>query len=64
MDLVLQVAEVLEVVVVVKVEVVVVLVAEVLVVVVVAGNRADFLKEVVATEGMEVAEEVSTRVAA
>ena len=40
MDLVLQVAEV------------------VLVVVVVAGNRADYLKEVVATEGMEVAEEV------
>ena len=40
MDLVLQVAEVL------------------VVVVVVAGNRADFLKEVVATEGMEVAEEV------
>ena len=34
------------------------------VVVVVAGNRADFLKEVVATEGMEVVEEVSTRVAA
>ena len=41
-DLVLQVAEV------------VVLVVEVEV----AGNRADFLKEVVATEGMEVVEEV------
>ena len=54
--LVLQVAEVLVLVVVVEVEV--------LEVVVVAGNRADFLKEVVATEGMEVAEEVSTRVAA
>ena len=33
-------------------------VAEVVLVLVVAGNRADFLKEVVATEGMEVAEEV------
>ena len=42
--LVLQVAEVLVLVVVVEV--------------VLAGNRADFLKEVVATEGMEVAEEV------
>ena len=40
-DLVLQVAEVV-----------------LVVVEVVAGNRADFLKEVVATEGMEVAEEV------
>ena len=43
MDLVLQVAEVV---------LVVVEVVEV------AGNRADFLKEVVATEEMEVAEEV------
>ena len=42
MDLVLQVAEVVV----------------ALVVVVVAGNRADFLKEVVATEEMEVVEEV------
>ena len=50
-DLVLLVAEV-------------VLVEVVEVVVEVAGNRADFLKEVVATEGMEVVEEVSTRVAA
>ena len=33
-------------------------VAEVVLVVEVVGNRADFLKEVVATEGMEVAEEV------
>ena len=46
MDLVLQVAEVVLVLVVVAV------------VLVVAGNRVDFLKEVVATEGMEVAEEV------
>ena len=45
-DLVLQVAEVVLVLVVVAV------------VLVVAGNRADFLKEVVATEEMEVAEEV------
>ena len=53
MDLVLQVAEV-EVVLVAEV-VVEVLVVEV---VEVAGNRADFLKEVVATEEMEVVEEV------
>ena len=39
-------------------EVVLDLVLQVAEVVVVAGNRADFLKEVVATEEMEVAEEV------